>query len=91
MCKADYFSCQSGEPPPPRRPRPRLLTHQSLREREVVARSRKPLSEFVFEGAWPLPLREEEMRHTLNGSTLIQQQITNNAAARSIRSGRRAV
>ena len=37
-----------------------------LRERELAARSRKPLSEFVFDGAWREPLLDEETLHTLN-------------------------
>jgi nitroreductase len=31
-----------------------------LRERELEARSRKPLSEFVFDGAWQAPLLEKD-------------------------------
>jgi len=36
-----------------------------LRERELEQRSRKPLKEFVFDGAWQAPLQEETL-HTLN-------------------------
>ena len=36
-----------------------------LRERELEQRSRKPLNEFVFDGAWQAPLQEETL-HTLN-------------------------
>ena len=36
-----------------------------LRERELEQRSRKPLKEFVFDGAWQAPLQEETL-YTLN-------------------------
>jgi len=36
------------------------LLPAGLREREVEARSRKPLSDFVFDGAWQVPLPEED-------------------------------
>ncbi len=44
---------------------PALLPDR-LREREVAARSRKPLNEFVFDGAWQEPFTAEETLHTLN-------------------------
>jgi hypothetical protein len=36
------------------------LLPADLRERELEARSRKPLSDFVFDGAWYAPLLEED-------------------------------
>jgi len=42
------------------------LLPEGLRERELAARSRKPLSEFVFDGAWREPLLDKESLHTLN-------------------------
>ncbi len=41
------------------------LLPEKLREREMETRSRKPLSEFVFDGAWQEPLLKETL-HTLN-------------------------
>lgn len=38
----------------------------SLREREFEERSRKPLSEFVFEGAWQEPLKDKEPAYALS-------------------------
>jgi nitroreductase len=33
---------------------------EGLREREIAPRTRKPLSEFVFDGAWEVPLAEKQ-------------------------------
>ncbi len=38
----------------------------NLRQREQEPRTRKPLSEFVFDGAWQVPLAEEKVQRTLN-------------------------
>jgi nitroreductase len=39
-------------------PAPADAVPESLRERELAPRTRKPLTEFVFEGGWPLPTTE---------------------------------
>lgn len=41
---------------------------EDLRERELVARTRKPLNEFVFEGHWDQPLEPASPELVLTGS-----------------------